>query len=100
MHEVWNERVRLQLRVNAACFVRLAYAYYPFIEVNVDGRMVEAWQTAGGSIAIKLEAGEHVIELIPRLSSWRRGLLLLDGILLLGGGWWFFRDRRRKRLAA
>ncbi|MFT5374450.1 MAG: hypothetical protein ACI906_001269 [Candidatus Latescibacterota bacterium] len=100
VHEVWNERVRLQLRVNAACFVRLAYAYYPFIEVNVDGRMVEAWQTAGGSIAIKLEAGEHVIELIPRLSSWRRGLLLLDGILLLGGGWWCFRDRRRKRLAA
>ncbi len=94
-HEVWNERVSLQVRVSAACFARLAYSYYPFLEVRVDGEPVEAWQTAGGFIALELAGGDHQIELLPRLSPWRRGMLLLAGILLLVGGILCWYEQRR-----
>ena len=94
-HDVWNERVDLQVRTSGACFARLAYAYYPFLEVRVDGVPVEIWQTAGGFIALELKAGEHRIELLPRLSPWRRFLLALNGILLVLGGVACWYERRR-----
>ena len=94
-HDVWNERVDLQVRTSVACFARLAYAYYPFLEVRVDGVPVEIWQTAGGFIALELKAGEHRIELLPRLSPWRRFLLALNGILLVLGWVACWYERRR-----
>jgi hypothetical protein len=94
-HEVWNERVDLRVQTSAACFARLAYAYYPYLEVRVDGMPVEIWQTAGGFIALELKAGEHRIELLPRLSPWRRFLLALNGVLLLLAGGVCCYERRR-----
>ena len=84
-HRVWNERVEVGVRVNAACFVRLAYAYYPHLKVSVDGQVAEKMQTAGRCIALRLEPGEHTITIEAELSPIRTGLLALGGVLALIG---------------
>jgi hypothetical protein len=81
-HRVWNQRVEMRLRVSAACYARLAYAYYPHLEMRVDGQRVEPLETVEGFICLKLNEGEHRIALEPRLSPLRRGLLALDGLIL------------------
>jgi len=96
-HRVWNQRIRLRVRMGGDAFVRLAYAYYPFLRVVVDGRLVEALETAGGGIVIELSAGEHVIELVPYLSPWRKALWILDGVLLFFGGMLWWRERAVRR---
>ena len=92
-HRVENERVVIQMQVDAACFARLAYAHYPYLQVRVDGKEVESWPTAGGFIAIELAAGRHQIELVPYLSPLRKAMLgILLVLLVVSGGnlWWWF----------
>jgi hypothetical protein len=96
-HRVWNQRVKLRVRVTAHCYARLAYSYYPYLRVEVDGQEVQAMPTADGCMALELEEGEHQIELVPYLSPLRRGLLALDGALLIGAAWWLVRERRKRR---
>jgi len=95
-HRVWNQRVEMRVRVSEACFARLAYGYFPHLEVRVDGQVVEPWTTAGWFIGLELEAGEHRIVLEPHLSPLRKGLLGLDLILLAVGVWGMVRERRRR----
>ena len=82
-HRVYGERVRLQVRVDRPCFARLAYAYFPFLAISLDGHPIPFVQTAGRFIAIELEAGEHVIEIQATLSPLRRSLLALAAALVL-----------------
>ena len=82
-HRVYDEHVRLQVRVDRPCFARLAYAYFPFLEISLDGQPIPFLQTAGRSIAIELEAGEHVIDIQSKLSPLRRSLLALAAALVL-----------------
>ncbi|MBM3279027.1 MAG: hypothetical protein FJY95_13225 [Candidatus Handelsmanbacteria bacterium] len=96
-HRVWDQRVRLRLRLDGPAYVRLAYAYYPHLAVEVDGRSVEPFETVDHFLALRLDAGEHDIELRPLLSPLRRGLLLLDLLLLGVGTWLWIRDRRNHR---
>jgi hypothetical protein len=81
-HQVWNQRVELDLHVSADCFARLAYAYYPNLEVTVDGERVTPMQTAGRFIALRLSEGEHKIVLEGKLSTLRRALLIMNLCLL------------------
>jgi len=92
-HRVQLQRVELQLRLSAPGFVRLAYAWYPHLRVEVDGQQVSPWKTAGHYIALPLEAGEHQITLTPRLSPLRRSLLLFDLLFLILSGWLLWRRR-------
>ena len=94
-HQVRNQRVKIQVRVSADCYARLAYAYYPHLQVKVDDREVEPLQTVGGFICLPLEEGEHKIVLEARLSPLRRGLLTLDLFLLAVGIAVSVRERRR-----
>jgi hypothetical protein len=96
-HRVWNQRVEMAVRVSAPCFIRLAYAHYPFLDVKVDGLAVEPYQTAGRFIALRLEEGEHRIVLVPRLSPLRRTLLALNLILAACAILALIRSRRRGR---
>lgn len=82
-HEVRAQRVDLRVRVSSDSFVRLAYAYSPFLKVTVDGREVESMQTAGRFIALFLAEGEHEIALQAQLSPLRRIFLSLSAALLL-----------------
>ena len=77
-HRTWNQRVEMVIRTSSPCFARLAYAYYPYLSVTVNGKKVTPYQTAGGFIALRLSEGEHRIELEPVLSPLRRGLLGLS----------------------
>ena len=96
-HQVWPQRVELQLRVSSRCFARLAYAYYPQLRVTADGSEVAPWKTAGRFVALRLEQGTHEIVLEPHLSPLRKLLLLLDAVVLAGfagGIWWRRREQR------
>ncbi len=77
-HRVWNQRVEMVIRTSSPCFARLAYAFYPYLSVTVNGNKVVPYQTAGSFIALRLSEGEHRIVLEPVLSPLRRGLLGLS----------------------
>ncbi len=63
--------------------MRLAYAYYPFLEVTVNGAAVLPIETADRFIALKLDGGEHAITIEARLSPLRRALLWIALVVLL-----------------
>ena len=95
-HRVWNQRVEMVIRTSSPCFARLAYAYYPYLSVTVNGNMVVPYETAGRFIAVRLGEGEHRIVLKPVLSPLRRGLLTLNIVLVaacLGYFGWRVRHR-------
>ena len=77
-HRTWNQRVEILIRTSSPCFARLAYAYYPYLSVIVNGEKVVPYQTAGRFIAVQLSEGEQHIVLEPVLSPLRRGLLILN----------------------
>ena len=77
-HRAWNQRVEMKIRTSEAGFVRLAYAYFPYVDVTVNGRDVTAYQSAGRFFVLRLPAGEHEILLQPHLSPLRRGMLILN----------------------
>jgi hypothetical protein len=58
-HQVWNQRVEIDVSVSAPAFARLAYAHYPELEVRVDGQLVESLRTTGGFVCLKLTEGAH-----------------------------------------
>jgi hypothetical protein len=96
-HRVENQRVVLEVETSRPCFARLAYAYYPYVDVLINGTKVQPLQTVGGFIALELGRGHKRIELVPRLSPLRAGLLWLNGLVLaagLGAMWW---ERRFKK---
>jgi hypothetical protein len=72
----------MRVHVSEPCFIRLAYAYYPYLRVTVDGQSVTPYQTTGGFIALRLDAGAHRIALEPYLSPIRRALLAVDLVLV------------------
>ena len=88
-HRTWNQRVEMVIRTSSACFARLAYAYYPYLNVTVSGEKVMPYQTAGGFIALRLSEGEHRIVLKPVLSPLRRGLLVLSLAIVAACLAWF-----------
>ena len=96
-HTVRMQRVDLKLRVTEACFARLAYSYFPHLRVTVDGREVVPLRTAGGFMAVQLEAGEHDLTLEAELSPLRRGLLAINLACLAATAYLFIGNRRRKR---
>ena len=74
----------MRVAISARCYARLSYAYFPYLQVTVDGMPVQPMQTAGRFIALPLEAGERDIVLKAQLSPLRRGLLAFSGILFVG----------------
>ena len=97
-HRVGNQRVIIAAETSAPCFARLAYAYYPHVDVLVNGTKVQALQTVGGFIALELGRGRQRIELVPRLSTLRRGLLWLNGLVLVVMGGLALREYRRTKI--
>ncbi len=93
-HRLLNQRVELEVDLTERAYARLAYAWYPHLRVEVDGRRVEAWNTAGGFVCLPLEAGRHSIVLAPELSPLRRGLWLLCGLICSAALWASWRARQ------
>ena len=99
-HKAWNQRVAMCVYVSEPCFARLAYAYYPHLDVTVNGKPAVPLQTAGRFIALRLDAGEHRIVLEPRLSPLRRWLLIVDVGLLIAGALVVILARRNRSFSA
>ena len=93
-HEVWDQRVEIEATVSERCFARLSYAYFPSLNIRVNGKVVEAMQSSGGFLVVPLEAGENRIEIAAELSPLRRLLLGIDLMLILGTAWFWRRERR------
>lgn len=96
-HRVWNQRVELEVRTSAACYARLAYAYFPFLDVRVNGVPITPMETAGGFLALPLQEGLSRITVEARLSNLRRGLLCLDAVLLCLGICILVREKRGRK---
>ena len=96
-HRVDHQQVEMRVAVTAKCHARLAYGYWPWLRVTVDGEPVQPMETAGRFMAVPLEAGERDIVIEARLSPLRKGLLLLAGVCLAGGLALVLRERRQVR---
>ena len=82
-HQVFGERVTLRVHVDRACFARLAYAYFPYYQLKVDGRVTPFYETAGRFVGLHLSEGEHLIELEAGLSPLRIILLSVSAAFLI-----------------
>ena len=96
-HVVRRQEVEMKVEVSADCYARLAYAYYPYLRVTIDGKPVRPLQTAGRFMALPLDAGEHEIAIEARLSPLRRGLLALGAVSLVLALALVFREHRNQR---
>ena len=83
-HVVRHQQVEMKVSISEACYARLSYAYFPYLQITVNGAPVEPLETAGRFIALPLEAGEHDIVIQARLSPLRRGLIGFGVVMLLG----------------
>ena len=95
-HVVRHQQVQMKVAISEACYARLSYAYFPHLQITVDGTPVEPLETAGRFIALPLDAGEHDIVIQARLSPLRRGLIGFSGVMLLGTLALAFMEHKRK----
>jgi hypothetical protein len=69
-------------RVSADCFLRVAVSYYPELEVRLDGKSVQFFETADHFTFIRCPAGSHVLSVRARLGGLRIATLLLSLVSL------------------
>ncbi len=93
-HTVRSQRVDLRVRTATRCFARLAYGYYPYVDIRVDGALVQPLVTTSGFVVIDLTEGEHDIVLQPRLSTLRASLLWNSLLVVVATTFWYIRSRR------
>ena len=94
-HVVRHQRVEMKVSISEACYARLSYAYFPYLQITVDGTPVQPLETAGRFIALPLEAGKHDIVIQARLSPLRRGLIGFGVVMLLGTLGLVFMEQKR-----
>ncbi len=82
-YQVEPQRVSLTYEVSQPTFVQIAWAYYPYLEVKVDGERIEPVETGLGLIGFWSEVGTHTVSTRPVLSPVRKvtGLLALIGLI-------------------
>ena len=85
--EIDSTRIRHQnvvtgFRVNVDCFLRVAVSYYPELEVLLDGKSVQFFETADHFTYIRCPAGPHVLRVKARLGGLRVATLLVSMISL------------------
>jgi hypothetical protein len=85
--EIDSTRIRHQnvvtgFRVNVDCFLRVAVSYYPELEVLLDGKTVQFFETADRVTYVRCPAGPHVLCVEARLGGPRIALLLVSLISL------------------
>ncbi|MBI3362675.1 MAG: hypothetical protein HY023_16360 [Chloroflexi bacterium] len=90
-YQVRLTSVTLDYQISAPAYLQLGYSAYPYLDVYLDGRPHESFSTALNLIGLATPAGEHRIELRPRLSPLRVIAYRLDVIGLVAivviAGW-------------
>jgi hypothetical protein len=64
-------------------YVRLAYAYYPLLRLEVDGVETPFYPDAFNMIVFSAPAGEHQVKLTAFVSPLREGLFRVAGVTVL-----------------
>jgi len=73
----------LRYRSSASGYVLLAYSYFPFNRVRIDGAAARAHRSAMNLTVVPIPAGEHVLEIQAGISPLRQALLWLAAIGLV-----------------
>jgi hypothetical protein len=92
-----EDRVELQVAVSGDCFARLAYSYYPELQVRVDGAPVPDWETADHCVLIRLLAGSHAIVIEPRTTPVRRITMWVSAAVLVLSLLWIAASSGKRR---
>jgi hypothetical protein len=79
--EIGLSKVVLKIVSDNACFCRLAFTHYPFMEVRINGKRAPFQPTLEGAILVRITEGENEVEIIPHLSPARR-IAMVVGIAL------------------
>ena len=84
-HVMQSQLVQLDYTLSAPAYVQLSYAYYPYLQVRVDGDAVAAFPTTFGLLGFNSPAGRHVATVVPVLSPLRQwvGMVNLGALLVL-----------------
>ena len=69
-------------RANADCFLRVAVSYYPELEIRLDGKPIQFFETADHFTYIRCPAGDHVLRVTARMGGLRIATLLLSLVSL------------------
>lgn len=77
-HTVAHQRIDLTVTASTDCFVRLAYAYYPYLHIRINGQETTPYETADRFIALKLAQGKNHITIEAYQSPLRRTLMYLN----------------------
>jgi len=77
-HEVKTAQVKILVNSTKDGYAQLSYAYYPWMDVQVDGRETKAFKSAFNLLVIRLPAGEHTITITPRLTPLRKVTFLVS----------------------
>ena len=94
-HETRIADTSIRFSVSGPAFVRLSYAYYPFLAVRLNGKQVDVFETLDGFVGLAVPPGEHHLSIEGHLSPARRVILALIGCLSLGIVLWSRRKTRR-----
>jgi hypothetical protein len=78
-----HERVELNLIVSSDCYARLAYSYYPELQVLDNGTPTQVWETADHFLLIRLTRGSHALIITPTLTRIRVISRLISAIALV-----------------
>jgi hypothetical protein len=92
-----HERVDLALEVNRECYARLAWSYYPELQVVDNGAAIATWETADHFLLVRLGAGRHTIVIQPTTTPLRRSCGLLSTISLFSAVMLLVGTRIRRR---
>jgi len=82
-HEMQPQYAKITFDLNAEAYIQLGYSYYPYLNVLLDGKKVEAFPTSLQLIAFKAPTGRHTVELVPYLSPLRIVSLLIGLVATL-----------------
>ena len=85
-------RVEIEYTANEA-FLQLSYSHSPFLEIKIDDEPVEFWKTSINTIAVKTEAGKHMITIEGKQSSLRKMLMIVSGLAVIAAVLLFRRKR-------
>jgi len=78
------------------CYISIPHAWYPFIEVTMDEKIIAPMKSAYGMIVLPVKTGQHVIEISPIFSQLRKICLMITIFSFAGFliALWYFRKRK------
>ena len=78
LHTVKTSKVTIIAETSADSYAQLSYAYYPWMEIRIDGQKAQHYKSAFNLLVLELPKGTHTIEITPTLTQLRKATLALS----------------------